>query len=95
MDKKFFTLADLAKLTSSKVVGDAEYKINNVADLEAAGNSDASFLANPNYDKAMRSSSAGVVFVSPSVALISGRNFLIAKDPSRAFQTTFESLFGE
>ena len=94
MNKKIFTLQELASLTHSKLIGDAGYEIHNVADLEAAGNQDASFLANPIYDKAMRASTAGVVFVSSSVELLPGRNFLVSDDPSRAFQITVEAFFG-
>lgn len=94
MAKKVFTLAELASLTNSRLVGDGSLQIQNVADLETAGSFDASFLANPNYDKAMRASLAGVVFVSPDVELIAGRNFLVTSDPSRAFQITVEAFFG-
>lgn len=94
MTKKTFTLAELAALTESRLIGNAEHTIQNVADLETAAEFDASFLANPNYDKAMRASLAGVVFVSPSVELVPGRNFLISEDPSRAFQTIVEAFFG-
>jgi len=95
ISEKKFKLQELAKLTNSSLVGDGEHFIQNVADLETAGEFDASFLANPNYDKAMRSSLAGVVFVSPSIELMPGRNFLITADPSRAFQMTVEALFGK
>jgi len=95
MSSKVFTLEELATLTHSHLIGDARYKISHVADLEAANSTDASFLANPLYDKAMRASSAGVVFVSPNVELIPGRNFLVTQDPSRAFQITIEAFFGQ
>lgn len=93
MKHKTFTLAELAALTNSHLVGNAMHQIQNIADLETASSEDASFLANPIYDKAMRASMAGVVFVSPSVDLIPGRNFLVNQDPSRAFQTTVEAFF--
>lgn len=100
MTNKAFTLAELAALTNSNLVGAAEHTIHNVADLETATGDDASFLADPGYDKtmrydkAMRDSAAGVVFVSPLIQLIPGRNFLVSNDPSRAFQTAVEALFG-
>lgn len=94
MANKAFTLAELAALTNSNLVGAAEHTIHNVADLETATSADASFLANPNYDKAMRDSSAGVIFVSPAVKLTPGRNFLVSQDPSRAFQAVVEAFFG-
>lgn len=95
MKEKTFTLEELATLTNSRLVGDAAHLIHNVADLESAGVLDASFLANPIYDKAMRASTAGVVFVSPATELVPGRNFLVTQDPSRAFQTAVEAFFGD
>lgn len=94
MAQKVLTLAELAKLTNCTLVGNAGHQIHNVADLETAADEDASFLANSNYDKAMRASSAGVVFVSPATELVPGRNFLVSQDPSRAFQITVEEFFG-
>jgi len=95
MNNKVFTLAQLAELTNARLVGDPTHKISNVADLESASADDASFLANPNYDKAMRASKAGVVFVSPTDFLVDGRNFLIIDNPSRAFQTVVEAILGD
>lgn len=94
MSKKF-TLAELAKQTHSRLIGDRNHTITNVADLESAGVQDASFLANPAYEKAMLASKAGVVFVSPNIKLPENRNFLINDDPSRAFQNTVEAFFGD
>lgn len=95
MAKKVFTLADLASLTSSRLVGNPNTCITDVADLESASAEDASFLANPNYEKAMLASKAGVVFISPNAKLIEGRNFLLCDNPSRAFQQTVEAFIGE
>lgn len=94
MGNRVFTLAEIATLTHSRLIGEATYEIQNVADLESATRLDASFLANPIYDKAMRASSAGVVFVSPSIELIPDRNFLVTEDPSRSFQLLVEAFFG-
>ena len=95
MAKKIFTLAELAEYTKSRLVGNPELCITNVADLESAGAEDASFLANPLYEKTMRSSRAGVVFVSPNVALDAARNYLVTDNPSRSFQQTVEAFVGE
>jgi UDP-3-O-[3-hydroxymyristoyl] glucosamine N-acyltransferase len=92
MSRTVFTLAELANYTHSKLVGQPDYQVTNVADLESAGAQDASFLANPLYEEAMRRSRAGVVFVTPNSPLIEGRNFLINENPSRAFQQTVEAF---
>lgn len=98
MGKKVLNLAELAQQTQSRLVGDPAYQISNVADLESAGAEDASFLSNSflaNYEKAMQSSQAGVVFISPQVAPLPGRNFLVTEDPSRAFQLAIEAFLGD
>lgn len=95
MAKDFFTLEELAKFTNSKLVGDASHRITNVSDLESAGAEDASFLSNPIYEKAMRASKAGVVFITPEISFIKGRNFLICANPSAAFQQTLEVFLGD
>lgn len=94
-NKKTFSLNELASLTESQLVGNATHQITNVADLESATSEDASFLANPNYEKAMRQSQAGVIFISPNTPLIEGRNFLVTPNPSRAFQITVEAFLGD
>lgn len=92
MQGKALTLQELAQLTNGQLVGDANHVIRGVADLENATAEDASFLANANYGKAMRLSHAGVIFITASTAVIQGRNFLIVKSPSMAFQKAAETL---
>lgn len=94
MTKKTFSLQELATLTGSTVVGNPDYCISNVESLELATSSDASFLANPRYEKAMLKSRAGVIFIATSADLPSERNFLLNSDPSRAFQRTAEAFYG-
>jgi UDP-3-O-[3-hydroxymyristoyl] glucosamine N-acyltransferase len=93
MQPKSFTLADLAKLTQSRLVGNSELVITNVADLESARQEDASFLANSRYEKAMQKSQAGVIFVNPQTTLHKDKNFLITDNPSLAFQKVVEVFY--
>ena len=95
MNKKQFSLAQIAEMTQSKLVGDPSHLITGVADLDSAGEQDLSFLANPAYETAMRHSKAGAVFISPEIALLDSRNYLVHKDPSRAFQELIEAFMGE
>ncbi len=94
MHEKTHTLADLAKLTHSKLVGKADHLIKNVADLENATAEDISFLANPRYLAAMRRSQAGAIFIDQQTydqqASPNTTNFLINDTPSNAFQTAVE-----
>ncbi len=100
MEKKQYTLAELADKTQSTLIGDPNYCITNVADLESASQEDASFLTklpygqNSRYEQVMRKSAAGVFFVHPEATLIEGRNFLLNEDPSRAFQMVLELING-
>lgn len=94
MHKKFYTLAEIAEITQSKLIGDPDYLISNVSDLQTADAEDASFLANPHYEQAMKRSKAGVIFINEITEEGEHRNFLINSDPSRAFQKLLE-LFHE
>jgi UDP-3-O-[3-hydroxymyristoyl] glucosamine N-acyltransferase len=91
--KKSFVLSDLATLTSSRLIGDPKHVISGVADLETATSEDASFYSNPRYEQAMKSSSAGVIFVDSKAPLLEGKNYLISDQPSQAFQQLVDTLF--
>jgi UDP-3-O-[3-hydroxymyristoyl] glucosamine N-acyltransferase len=98
MNRTSLTLAELAKMTQSDIVGDPHYVIYNVADLNSATSEDASFLnklpygQTSRYEVAMRNSHAGVIFVHSETALVKGRNYLLNENPSRAFQQALEAL---
>lgn len=92
MGKRSFTLQELAKQTQSKLDGNPDLKISGVDTLEAANQSDASFLGNPKYLEAMKVSQAGVICVKPDAPRLSSQNYLISDDPSRTFQHIVELL---
>lgn len=99
MNKKSFTLQELAEFTGSQLIGDPNYCITNVESLELAESTDAAFLSKPlsgfrGYEKAMLKSKAGVVFIYTGDGLPAGRHFLVNEDPSRAFQKTAEAFYG-
>ena len=83
--KTCYTIAELAQITSSEIVGDPNHKIFGIDDLECATNNDASFLANSIYVKALKKSNAGVVFVNQPLS-DNPINQLIHPSPSKAFQ---------
>lgn len=87
-----YTLEELAKHTGASLQGDPEKRIYGVDTLEEASDKDASFLANPRYAQAMKTSKAGVVCIDPKTAFENERNYLISNDPSRTFQTIAELL---
>src|ERR1700722_6431289 len=92
MESKKFSLAELAELTQSALVGPADHVITGVDALDAASAEDASFLANPKYRLLLKETKAGVICVDQQKELEQGKNFLISDDPSRAFQTIIKAL---
>ena len=93
MEKKLYTLSEIAKITNSQLLGNPEHKIEGVASLDRASLTDASFLENPRYEQQMLSSKAGVIFVSENSKLKEDKNFLIHPNPSFAFQQFVDLLF--
>ena len=94
-ESKRYTLAELAALTNSKVVGNPSHLIDAVADLESATSSQVTFLDNPRYQSLMQTTNAGAVFVHPSIPLVDGKNYLINESPSKAFQIVVEAVLGQ
>jgi len=95
MQRKEFSLKEIAQLTGSILVGNPEVLIAHVSDLENAGPNDASFLSNCRYEHAMKISKAGVIFVQDNTFVNTDSNFLINENPSRAFQQLIELFHGK
>lgn len=93
MKERTITLEALAKLTNATLVGNPEYLITHVADLETAEASDVSFLSNSRYEKSMKSSLAGAFFVHASYPAEEEKNYLLVEDPSLAFQKAINFFF--
>lgn len=92
MESKKFTLAELAELTQSTLIGPSDYLITGVDSLDTACAEDASFLANPKYRSLLKETKAGVVCIDLQTQPEENKNFLVSDDPSRAFQTIIKSL---
>lgn len=86
---KKYTLQELASLTKAHLIGNPDYLVFGVENLDSATPEDVAFLANPRYEEAMKRSAAGVVFVS-SPPQIEGKNYLVHENPSVAFQQVVE-----
>ena len=85
-----YHLSELASLTQATLVGDPEYAITGVENLDAASSNEAAFLENPRYEKQLETSHAGVILLHPSVKLFPGKNYLLTQQPSLAFQKIIE-----
>ena len=83
---KALTLAEIATLTSSDLVGNPSYLIEGVGELEEATSQEVSFLENPRYAGKMKESQAGAFFIHPTTPRQEGKNYLLHKHPSLAFQ---------
>lgn len=86
-------MAQLAEMTQSEVLGDPDCIISNACDLQSASPEDISFLSNPRYEKMMKRSKAGAIFIASPTLAEEGRNFLVNSDPTRAFQTVLEVFY--
>ncbi|CRX39395.1 UDP-3-O-(3-hydroxymyristoyl)glucosamine N-acyltransferase [Estrella lausannensis] len=94
MPKTSYTIRELAELTGSTLIGSKDHVIEGVSDLSSASEHDASFLSNPRYLADLKESRAGVIFVNEEMRAIEGKNLLITKDPSRAFQKVVDLILG-
>ncbi|HRD55356.1 MAG TPA: UDP-3-O-(3-hydroxymyristoyl)glucosamine N-acyltransferase [Parachlamydiaceae bacterium] len=95
MQKKNFSLKEIAALTGSELIGNPEKLVSHVSDLENATANDLSFLANPRYEQAMRNSNAGAIFMAKGMEAAPNKNFLLHDEPSRAFQQMIELFYGK
>jgi UDP-3-O-[3-hydroxymyristoyl] glucosamine N-acyltransferase len=92
METKTLSLAELAELTNSTLLGDPEHRITGVDALDSASLGDASFLANPRYRALLKETKAGVICIDLETPPEEGKNYLISEDPSRAFQIIVEAF---
>lgn len=92
METKKFTLAELAELTKSTIIGNPEYSVTGVDSLDSACPEDASFLANPRYRSLLKETQAGVVCIDRQTMPEQDKNYLVSDDPSRAFQIIMEEI---
>ncbi len=86
------TLGQLAEHVNGKVVGDANIKISSVATLNNATPSDISFLANPKYSRAIKTTKAGAIIVGKEAEC--NVPLLVAADPYYAFAQIVILLHG-
>jgi len=86
------TLEQLAQFVNGKVKGDADVKISAVATLDNATASDISFLANPKYARALKTTKAGAVIIGKDLPCTVP--LIIAEDPYYAFMQIVVLLYG-
>lgn len=89
-----YALGELAGAIDASLEGDPELVVTGVAPLEGAGPSDLSFLANPRYEEAARSSGAGALVVGLDYTP-NGQNVLRSDNPYLTFARAVELLLPE
>ncbi len=92
MEPKKYTLSELATITHANLIGDSDHLITNVEALDSATSEDASFLANPKYRSALKTTKAGVICIDRQTPIEPGKNFLVSDDPSLTFQIIVKIL---
>ena len=92
--KKEYTLAEIAEITGSQIVGNSLAVVNNIATLENANKDSISFLANKKYQKHIKTTSANAVIVSTSFEIDNRLNYLLSEDPYIAY-AKLTTLFKE
>ena len=82
---KSATLAELATLVEGSVIGDATVRVTRVAPIDAARDGDITFVTNPKYIKALETTSASAVIVSPNLAAQCNKPGISCANPYLAF----------
>jgi UDP-3-O-[3-hydroxymyristoyl] glucosamine N-acyltransferase len=80
-----YTLAELAHLCDGHVIGDGTIRIQDVATLEGASDSDIAYVAEPKYRDQLAITRAGAVILSQSDAEFYSGNSIVAADPKLAY----------
>jgi UDP-3-O-[3-hydroxymyristoyl] glucosamine N-acyltransferase len=78
------SLGELAEYLGGTVRGDADYRVNGLAPLEAAGFDKITFLANPKYASKVATTGAGAVLMAPGGEGF-GKNIVEVADPYLSF----------
>lgn len=79
--KRSYTLAELAEYTNSKVIGDSNAVVDNLATIENADNTSLTFLSNLKYKKFVKNSKALAIIVHDSFEIDDDLNYIVSSDP--------------
>ena len=85
LQKKQYTLSQLAEIVAGTVVGDGECLIEGVQTLQEAKKGTISFLANPAYEKFLENTNASAVILSEGSADKCPSNSLVVQNPYLAY----------
>ncbi len=80
------TLKELSELTGSDLIGNPDYFIHGVDELESATPEEISFFSNIKYKDFLKKTAAGAVCIDRKTPLVEGKNYLVSDNPSLTFQ---------
>lgn len=84
MNKKYMTLAELARMVDGQVAGDENLVVTGFAPLESAGKGDLSFLVKAAKAELLKDSRASAFLVPLNLEEMPGRSLIRVKDPNLA-----------
>jgi len=87
------SLAELARLTSTRLSGDGDCQIETVADIAAARKGAIAFVSDTRYKKYLQSTGASALIVTPELAAECERPLLIADNPRLVYARVANILF--
>jgi len=90
--EKSYTLAELAEYTNSKVIGNSNAVVNNLATIDDASKTSITFLSNSKYKKFLKNTKALAVIVHDSFQIDDDLNYLVSSDPYLSY-AKLSSLF--
>jgi len=79
------TARDIAHLVNGDLAGNPEQLVTGLAGLREAAQGDASFLASPKYQAAVKTTRASVLIVARDLDITFGGTLIRVSDPSKAF----------
>ena len=79
------TARDIARMVDGELAGDPEQLVTGLAGLREAAQGDASFLASPKYQAAVKTTHASVLIIARDLEIDFGGTLIRVKDPSEAF----------
>jgi UDP-3-O-[3-hydroxymyristoyl] glucosamine N-acyltransferase len=82
---KSYSLAYIAKLTDSKIVGSKDFIVDNLSTLENASNTSITFLGNTKYRKHLKNSKSLAIITNQENLEEDHRNYIINENPYEVY----------
>lgn len=87
-------LSEIAEFLNGTVVGDENIFIHGIKGIDEANEGELTFIANPQYQKKLKTTNASAVLVSPKIKN-SNKNLVVVKDPYAALAKILNLFYPE